>query len=277
MKNIAAVIIDTYENKKMASVAIDMTLRLPFVKNVYTFSDTPFYGGAIFTRIGKIFSNNDYGNIIFSLLPNVVTEEHFLVIQWDGFPLIPENWQEQFLHYDYIGAPILWKELGDQDWVGNGGFSLRSQKLLEAIKKLGIQIDLNDPTDQPEDQLICRKFKMQLESFNVQFAPIEIASQFSFQAGKLSNEIFGFHSADNFPSFFPENELLGFADEILARMPQPLILLRFLENCLKTNKLDLFKFMVKDYEKKPNMLNAVNYERNNNPNGGFIKLIENIF
>ena len=110
----------------------------------------------------------------------------------------------------------------------------------------------------------------------INFAPLEIATQFSFQAGVLNNNMLGFHSADNFPIFFPEEELLNFADAMLERMGQPNILLRFLENCLETNKIDLFRSIVRNYESKPNVLKVVNYEKTNNPRGGFTNLLQNL-
>jgi hypothetical protein len=41
----------------------------------------------------------------------------------------PAAWDPEFLDWDYIGAKWFWAEAGKR--VGNGGFSLRSYKLLE--------------------------------------------------------------------------------------------------------------------------------------------------
>jgi hypothetical protein len=269
MSKLAAVIIDTYPNKHLAIVAIHMALQLPNIGKIYTFSDEPFFDGAHFIEIPKLSSNNDYGSIIFNAIPEHVTEDHFLIIQWDGFPLFPQNWSDEFLKYDYIGAPL-------GGWVGNGGFSLRSQKLIKAIKALGIGVDLSNPDDQPEDGIICTKFRSQLESKNIKFAPLEVAEQFSFQAGHVKSNMLGFHSADNLPFFIPESELTKVADLIIERIPQPLMMLRYLQSCMNTGYKQLFSETVSNYEKKPNLVKAIQFEMALNPSSQLMDLIEKI-
>jgi hypothetical protein len=105
---------------------------------------------------------------------------------------------EEFLQYDYIGAPWWYN---DECNVGNGGFSLRSKKLQTILQ--------NDPiifeTD-CEDHNICRTYGNYLKSKGVKFAPEDVASTFSIEGdlhGKVSgrekyngdtwNGEFGFH------------------------------------------------------------------------------------
>lgn len=61
-----------------------------------------------------------------------------IVVHWDGFATNPSKWTDEFLKYDYIGAPwpkrMKWLRNGCR--VGNGGFSLRSRKWLDAASKL---------------------------------------------------------------------------------------------------------------------------------------------
>ncbi|MBU3555840.1 DUF5672 family protein [Polynucleobacter sp. UB-Piko-W3] len=269
MKKLAAVIIDTYPNKHLAVVAIHMALRLPNIGKIYTFSDEPFFDGAEFIEVPKLSSNNDYGTIIFNMLPKHVSEEHFFIIQWDGFPILPENWNDEFLKYDYIGAPL-------GGWVGNGGFSLRSQKLLQAINTLGIGIDPSNPDDQPEDAIICTKFRSLLESQGIQFAPLEVAENFSFQAGAIKPDILGFHSADNLPFFIPESELVKVADQIIERIPQPLMMLRYLQVCIQEGYHQLFSTSVRNYKTKLNLMKAIDFELKQNPSSPLKGLIEKI-
>ena len=64
------------------------------------------------------------------LAPHVETS-HALVVQWDGYVVNPDAWTDAFLDVDYCGAPWPW---GDDDRrVGNGGFSLRSRRLIDAL------------------------------------------------------------------------------------------------------------------------------------------------
>jgi hypothetical protein len=98
---------------------------------------------------------------------------HLLNIQWDGFVVRPSAWDPEFLKYDYIGAP--WKVHPHHHWppfpdvtennrVGNGGFSLRSKKLMEFMSirfnNLLKGKKYHDPKYyHPEDCLICRTFR----------------------------------------------------------------------------------------------------------------------
>src|SRR5687768_5817660 len=66
-----------------------------------------------------------YSQFVIKQLNQYVATPHVLLIQYDGFVLNPDAWQEAFLVYDYIGAPWLEEE---GYIVGNGGFSLRSKR-----------------------------------------------------------------------------------------------------------------------------------------------------
>ncbi len=269
MSKLAAVIIDTYPNKHLASIAIHMALQLPNLGKIYTFSDEPFFDGATFVKIPKLSSNNDYGSVIFNVIPEHVSEDHFFIIQWDGFPLFPQNWSDEFLKYDYIGAPL-------GGWVGNGGFSLRSQKLIKAMKILGVGIDLSNPEDQPEDGIICTKFRSQLESQGIQFAPLHVAEKFSFQAGTLRSDMLGFHSANNLPFFIPESELVKVTDQIIERTGQPLMMLRYLQACIEADYFQLFSESVRNYQAKPNLMKAIEFELKQNPNSELPSFIQQL-
>jgi hypothetical protein len=60
--------------------------------------------------------------------------------------------------------------------VGNGGFSLRSKKLHQVLKRLpGIS------TLYPEDHRICRTYRPQLERLGIRFAPEQLARRFSIE------------------------------------------------------------------------------------------------
>jgi Protein of unknown function (DUF5672) len=129
-----------------------------------------------------------YSNYMFrELLPHVRTPQ-VLVQQWDGFVADNTAWNDQFLNYDYIGAP--WQKSPDRSdahRVGNGGFSLRSRRLLEALA---------DPTLQPchpEDVAIGVSYRPWLEQTKgITFAPLEVAELFSYE-GTVPKPTFGFH------------------------------------------------------------------------------------
>jgi hypothetical protein len=76
--------------------------------------------------------------------------------------------------------------------VGNGGFSLRSRKLLSALRSLNVQA-----TDHHEDYMICLNLREHLEAeYACVWAPDHVADQFSIENNMNSEWLgksFGFH------------------------------------------------------------------------------------
>ncbi len=161
---------------------------------------------------GEVIRNiEEYSLFMLKGLQAYVKTSHVLIIQWDGYVIRPQAWQDQFLQYDYIGAA--WsKKTGP--WVGNGGFSLRSKSLLSALQDKVIT------PDHPEDVCICDQYRSYLEdAHRIQFASPELADTFSFEFGKPHPEAFGFHGMSNFPLVMPPSELAHYID----KMPEALI------------------------------------------------------
>lgn len=269
MQKISAVIIDTYPNKKLALFAIKKILKLNNISKLYILSDEPFFQGAEFCQIPKIESVSQYSSLVINKLPWLINENHFLLFQWDGFPVSPSNWDDVFFEYDYIGAPI---PVGPTGFlVGNGGFSFRSKKLLDAVK----QINIATEKLVSEDLLLCVDLRLVLENYGIKYAPVDVARRFSYESGPAVKDVFGFHGVTNFPLLISEFELLELANEIIDACKAPELLLMYLKNCLTNDMLDLFKESVIGIEKKPNLINAVNYEIQKNPNSGFVKVLMN--
>lgn len=123
-----------------------------------------------------------------------ITTSHVLLIQYDGFILDSSAWTDEFLDYDYIGAPWNYR---DGRNVGNGGFSMRSYRLMHAI---GTDVLVQDnAVYAPEDEVICRLYRKLLEErYMIKFAPEELAHRFSFEMHPPRQKTFGFHA-----HFFP--------------------------------------------------------------------------
>jgi hypothetical protein len=139
-------------------------------------------------RIKPINSIEEYSLFVMKELFKYINTTHALIIQYDGFILNPSNWTDEFLQYDYIGAPWTWLT---EDTVGNGGFSLRSRRLLEAIAN-----DNSIKEYHPEDAIICRKYGKYLRQRDFKFAPETLARKFSCEAPNIWTNEFGFHNAD---------------------------------------------------------------------------------
>lgn len=143
----------------------------------------------------------EYSEFMVHELGDAIGGDFALVTQWDGFIQRPELWDDRFLEYDYIGAP--WP--GCTPSVGNGGFSLRSRRLLDALRKL----DIRDP--HPEDVCICVRHRDELErEHGIRFAPHEIARRFAWEQDEPADGAFGFHAFFNFHRVLDEAELLDY-------------------------------------------------------------------
>lgn len=141
-------------------------------------------------KIAPLTSREAYSQFLMSELNTHVKTSHVLCIQWDSWILDARRWRDEFLEYDYIGAP--WPHVPGPWTVGNGGFSLRSKRLLEACGKLG------PIHNEAEDVAICRTHRQALEGrFDVVFAPEEVARGFAYERSAPCGDEFGFHGAFN--------------------------------------------------------------------------------
>lgn len=161
----------------------------------------------------------DYNRFCLLELHDRIETEFCLIVQPDGFVVNPSLWSDFFLNYDYIGAP--WNHLRSLEAlqlsghpsrflpypiVGNGGFSLRSRRLLKKVASLE-----PDTSRVPEDCVISLKLRCQLENDGMRFAPVRLAQQFSLewhidQCSVIGNH-FGFHGL--FAHFEPYLKITG--------------------------------------------------------------------
>lgn len=156
--------------------------------------------------IGPITSAAAYSHfVLHRLLPHVHTP-HVLVTQWDGFVRDATAWRDEFLQYDYLGAP--WHDQPAGLSVGNGGFSLRSRRLLEATAAV------QWPDEHPEDEALCRTHRAEMEATGLRFAPPELARRFAFENLAPRGPTFGFHGCYHLPGVLDEATLAGWLDAL---------------------------------------------------------------
>jgi len=142
----------------------------------------------------NITSKEQYSEFCIKELYKHVDTEHLLIFQHDGFVHNWKAWDDDWLQYDYIGAPWYYQ---DGMAVGNGGFSLRSKRLMEILA--------NDPHicfTHPEDHHICRTYRPYLESnYGIHFAPLHVAERFSYEGYMQPHtalaDQFGVHGSRN--------------------------------------------------------------------------------
>jgi hypothetical protein len=192
-----------------------------------------------------------YSLFVMFSLHNFINSDFCLIVQQDGWVLNGGNWRDEFFDFDYIGAPCHAAFVGNQlisnfQWVGNpsamviqnGGFSLRSLKLLKAPSQLGAMYYFSDKLVlQNEDVQLTGIFKNVLENNGIKFAPVTLAKYFSLEyAGRDFNDdvsfdnLFGLHgqtrkligfdqihisiSGNDVDKIYKERELLNFLRKI---------------------------------------------------------------
>ena len=172
--------------RSMASCTFD-SIKLLTDKNVSA-------QGIEVVPIAPITSLQEYSRFLVKELVQYIDTDHVLLIQWDGFVCGPEHWEDAFLLYDYIGARWPPGVVADQpeQAVGNGGFSLRSRALLQALQ------DPKIASVHPEDAMICRRYRAYLEQqHDIVFAGDATADRFSSEHCALDQPTFGFHGIIN--------------------------------------------------------------------------------
>lgn len=141
--------------------------------------------------IAPLRSSAAYSDFLLTHLVDHVETSHCMVAQWDGHLLDAARWDWSFLDYDYIGAS--WPQFDDGHDVGNGGFSLRSRRLMSLCRTSPfLQVH-------PEDVAIARVNRDWLEDQGMRFAPRDLADAFATErTGSLATS-FGYHGAFNMP------------------------------------------------------------------------------
>ncbi len=154
-------------------------------------------------KIPHIDSINEFSRFCIEDLYKYVDTDYVLLVQYDGFVLNPESWTDEFLKYDYIGAPWLVADFSIRDFnfppeslgtliVGNGGFCLRSKNFLETSARLSN--DGKIPIKHPEDVAMCVWYRDEFEKAGIKFAPADLAHKFSVESKvEVYGKPFGFH------------------------------------------------------------------------------------
>lgn len=164
-----------------------------------------------------------------------VETDHALMVQLDGFVVNPSCWSEDFLAYDYIGGP--WRSTRKRPIaagfeVGNGGFSLRSKRFLEACAELRWTRDwpgagIPEKYHGNEDYFLCVLQRRELEAKGIRFAPLEVAQRFSIQAGDSFGpghrlgSAYGYHGKKWIHAAAGKARRHGLSYPHAAQMPKP--------------------------------------------------------
>ena len=140
-----------------------------------------------FSQCPRMNNIDDWNKASIYELPKHIDTEFLMLIHADGFVVNPESWRDEFLDYDYIGAPwplpsddFSFKDIkGDVIRVGNS-VSLRSKKLLN------VPIDRNLEWKSfhgyyNEDGYICVNYRHEYLDAGCNYADINVAKYFSHE------------------------------------------------------------------------------------------------
>lgn len=185
----ALAIKESLDQAQFSAVHIHTDDRRPFQRE-----DT----GATFIAIKPFASPDEAMRHLWYEVPAHIATSHMLLVQWDSGIVCPARWSSQFLSYDYVGAPWGWHS--DQHEVGNGGFSLRSRRLMRHIAERRDRF----PLIHPEDDVLCRRYRPALERAGFRWASVGVALCFSFERSGYSGTHchFGYHGIFNWPRVF---------------------------------------------------------------------------
>lgn len=193
LKGVTLVAIDCTPRANLAVRAIEKSLAQITPERVKLLTNDASLKYA--ETIAPLNSMEEYSDFCIRHLHRYLDTPHCLLIQYDGYVLKGQAWQDDFLKYDYIGSP--W---GNTSIIGNGGFSLRSKRLLEAASRI-------PDKPHPEDDFICRRHRRDLEQKGMRWPSLALAHQFAVEGasfvwqdhawnsdGRCWKDQFGFHS-----------------------------------------------------------------------------------
>lgn len=207
-------IIDTAYHT-LASRAIDKAVEVTGANNVLVLSDRDFYPGSKFVKIDPIADKGTYSRLMLKEVGKHITTDFTMTIQYDGMPTDATKWQEEFLKYDYIGAPWLW--FPEDRRVGNGGFSLRSRRVTDLCLSDELVFDLG-PNEWQEDVHIGVLYKDWFVKNGAKFAPIDLAKQFSAENPGGKFDTLGFHGTLCLPFYLDDNHLTFYINNLTPKM-----------------------------------------------------------
>ena len=203
LSNVTLVLVSSINIKRCLEALYYSSRNIKF-GSIKLITDSNFIiDGIEVVNIPKISNIDEYSKFIVYELHKYIDTEFALIIQDDGFVVNYEKWDNKFFNYDYIGAP--WglpndnfsfrDPFGNLIRVGNGGFSLRSKKLLELPSKLNLEWKSYYGFYNEDGFFTCHNRHI-FQEYGCVYADIDVAKYFSHESNipEIQNiEPFGFH------------------------------------------------------------------------------------
>lgn len=158
-----------------------------------------------------MWTREEYSVFMLFGLVDFIDTDFCVTVQHDGYAVNRSRWSNEFLNYDYIGAP--WPSCMNIGRVGNGGFSLRSKRWLRQSEFAVSSPPFNVPEVKgSEDCYFCTTYRWFYERAGLRIAPINVAIRWSLEHpveefprwdGNKSFGFHGFYSPCNFKHRIP--------------------------------------------------------------------------
>ena len=146
-----------------------------------------------FSQTSKLQNIDDFNYKMVYELGSHIHTDYAMIVHADGFVVHPEMWRDEFLDYDYIGAPWPLPKEGDLTTyrdregricrVGNS-VGIRSKRLMDFPKKAQVPWKGEFAFGKMwfhEDGFLCCKIRHLLETEGMKIAPMEVAKYFSHE------------------------------------------------------------------------------------------------
>jgi hypothetical protein len=210
MKNLTVIAVD-FLYHDLTKYSVSQIVEKLDPKEVVIVSDKDFLPGSRFIYEKPVAGMYQYANFLLKNLWPLIETSHCLYVQWDSNIRDVNLWTDKFYDYDYIGAPWPWHNYK----VGNGGFSLRSKKLLNACRANSVHLPSEGEEDAvAEDNVIGLSARNLLETrFDIRYPPLEIANQFSIEVDR-ERPTFGYHGVWNIFNYENDSTLDFFIPKI---------------------------------------------------------------
>lgn len=160
------------------------------------------------------FNGNQFANYSYFDAYKTVQTSHVLFLEHDAGVCDVNKWQPEFMEVDYVGAPW-WYTDGLN--VGNGGFSLRSMRLIRFLSKERAMFPANT------DNKLCRDYRRAIEKAGgFKWAEEELAHNFSVEQCQPVGSpmpFFGYHRSHHWPDILSREDLIE-RTRALMRAPE---------------------------------------------------------
>lgn len=187
----------------LARLSLQDSLAAADYGDVVIFCDEPLAGfpDIRYVQVPKWPSSKVFGRWMWSDFAHHLKTSHFLLTEWDCWVTNPEMWTDEFLQYDYIGAPW-WTPPGNYN-VGNG-CGLRTKRLMQFLQDHPGEFPLSDdqkPFEGNDDTTMSIIYRPALERYGFKWADEQLASRLAFEYTRpsLDSKHFMFHDSFNFP------------------------------------------------------------------------------